>query len=632
VSEIGGQATSEFGEARAAPAQGRISFLDQALWKRFSEASTAEEFIQAWIGLQSRLLGRVISAVVLLGEPDDGPFMPAAYWPDEAACRDNLRAMAEQVISERRGALREYGAGKAGDPSELSYVGYPFEVDGRLYGAVAIELDGESRGQSRAALRQLQWGAGAVEAMLRREEGRARQAHLDRVALAFDLVAIAIEQADFVAACNAIVTDLATRLECELVSIGFTQRGRAVVTSLSHAPQFGKRMNLVRCIDAAMDEAIDQQAVVLYPRPENWIFRIDRAHTELGRMHDVGAVLTIPLHVNGRFLGAITFERPHGSTFDDEAIELCDCVCSVVGPILEEKRRNSRLLVWKTYDSLEVQLRRLFGPRFLGRKLVVTAVIALVAFFAMATDEYRVTSPAVVEGGIQRVIIAPIDGYIASEYARAGQEVRKDDVLVEFDDRDLKLERLRSITERSSRIIEYDRALTARDRAKAGIFLTDIERAEAQIALLDAQIERSKLKAPFDGLVISGDLSQMVGAAVRRGDEMFKIAPLKSYRVILKVDELYIADLTPGQLGRFISSAVPDATFDFTVNRITPVAESAEGRNFFRVEAALDSVDSRLRPGMGGIGKTTAGERLIIHIWTARLVDWLRLTIWRWLP
>src|SRR5262249_20870801 len=156
----------------------------------------------------------------------------------------------------------------------------------------------------------------------------------------------------------------------------------------------------------------------------------------------------------------------------------------------------------------------------------------------------------------------------------------------------------------------------------------DIERADAQVALLDAQIDRAELKAPFDGLVISGDLSQMVGTALKRGDEMFKIAPLESYRVILKIDERDIADVAPGQRGRLYGSAVPDKTFDHTVRRITPVAESADGKNYFRVEAALDDPDARLRPGMTGIGKTEAGQRLIIRIWTQRLVDWARLTLW----
>lgn len=632
MSDTGGPAVSDLPHPAGSAGRARVSFLDQALWRRFSEAKTLEAFVQAWLGLQCRWIGPVNGAVVLLGEPDAGPFMPAAFWPDEEACGENLRSTAEQVLKDARGVLRERGHDTDGAVATSSSVGYPIHIDGRLHGAVAVELPGEFRGQLQTVFRHLQWGAAGIEAALRRDEAEARQAHADRSAQAFDLIGTVLEQPDFVAACNATVTELAIRLDCELVSIGFVRARRTKVIALSHTAQFGQRMNLVRSIGAAMDEAVDQRAPVLYPRADDWEFRIDREHAQLARGHDVGAVLTIPLHLSGRFLGAITFERRHGSAFDQDAIEFCDCAAAVVGPILEEKRRNNRLLIGKVWDSLLAQLRRLIGPRYVGRKLAVVGALAAVAFFAVVEDDYRLTSPAVVEGGIQRTIGAPIDGYIASEHVRAGQVVRKDAVLAKLDDRELVLERLRAIAERNSRTIEYDRALAAHDRPKAGVFQTDIQRAQAQIALLDAQIERTELKAPFDGLVISGDLSQMVGAALRRGDEMFKLAPLDSYRVILKIDERDIADVEPGQRGRLFGSALPDKTFGYTVRRITPIAESAEGRNYFRVEAVLDEPDPRLRPGMSGVGKTEAGERLLIRIWTERLVDWVRITLWRWLP
>ena len=627
-----GRQSSDTADTRAASGSGRVSFLDQALWKRYAEATTLEGFVQAWIGLQCRSIGRVNCAVVLLGMPDEGACAPAAFWPDEAACGDSLRRMAEEVIAEKRPLLREPQAAEDADAPATSLVGYPILLDGHLYGAVAVELPGESRNQLRTVTRQLQWGLGGIEAILRREDGQGRQAHLDRVSAAFDLVGIVLEQDGFVAASNAAATELAKRLDCDLVSIGFAQRGQIRVEALSHAPQFGKRMNLVRVIGAAMDEAVDQRMPILYPAREDWDYRIDRLHGDLAREHSAGAVLTIPLQIGGRFFGAMTFERSTDADFDSDSIEFCDCVAAVLGPILEEKRRNSRLLIWKIWESSQTQLARLLGPRYLGRKVAAIAAAMMVIFFATVEDDYRVTSPAVVEGGIQRTISAPIDGYIFAEYARAGQVVKKGTVLAKIDDRDLVVERMRWEAERNSSIIEYDRALAGRDRAKAGISMTEVRRAEAQIALLEAQIERAELKAPFDGLVISGDLSQMIGAPLRRGDEMFKIAPLDSYRLILKIDERDISDVATGRHGQLFSPAVPERTFDYSIRRITPVSESADGRTYFRVEAVLDEPDVRLRPGMGGIGKTDAGQRLIIRIWTVRIVDWIRLTVWRWLP
>jgi hypothetical protein len=70
----------------------------------------------------------------------------------------------------------------------------------------------------------------------------------------------------------------------------------------------------------------------------------------------------------------------------------------------------------------------------------------------------------------------------------------------------------------------------------------------------------------------------------------------------------------------------------FAVQEITPVSTTQEGRNFFRVEANLESPSARVRPGMEGIGKIVTGERKLIWIWTHSLLDWLRLAAWKWLP
>ena len=140
------------------------------------------------------------------------------------------------------------------------------------------------------------------------------------------------------------------------------------------------------------------------------------------------------------------------------------------------------------------------------------------------------------------------------------------------------------------------------------------------------------MRAPFDGIVVKGDLSQSLGSAVKRGDTLFVIAPLNAYRVIVQVDESEIAALQTGQRGRLVLAAISDESFDFTVSKITPVTTAREGRNYFRVEGILDHISERLRPGMEGVGKIEIEERRWIWIWTYRLVNWARLFIWNWWP
>jgi RND family efflux transporter MFP subunit len=238
----------------------------------------------------------------------------------------------------------------------------------------------------------------------------------------------------------------------------------------------------------------------------------------------------------------------------------------------------------------------------------------------------------VLEGLVQRSVVAPFEGYLASQRVRAGETVEEGDVLATLDDRDLSLERLRWFTTHRQRLAEYDRALAEGDRAEANIIRAQIDQAKARIQLLDEQLARTRIVAPFTGIIIAGDLSQAVGATVERGQELFKITPLDAYRVILEVDESDIEAMQVGQAGTLRIASIPEQPLEYTVERITPISEQGDGRNFYRVEARLSTPIDAIRPGMKGIAKTYVEERLLIRIWTEKFTDWLRLKVWKWLP
>lgn len=70
-----------------------------------------------------------------------------------------------------------------------------------------------------------------------------------------------------------------------------------------------------------------------------------------------------------------------------------------------------------------------------------------------------------------------------------------------------------------------------------------------------------------------------------------------------------------------------------TVEKITPLSTAEEGRNYFSVEARLDTeITPLLRPGMEGVGKIDVDQRKLIWIWTHKIVHWFRMFFWTWWP
>jgi multidrug efflux pump subunit AcrA (membrane-fusion protein) len=177
---------------------------------------------------------------------------------------------------------------------------------------------------------------------------------------------------------------------------------------------------------------------------------------------------------------------------------------------------------------------------------------------------------------------------------------------------------------------EYREAMAELDSTRVTILKARLDRATAKLDLTEERIARALITAPMAGVVVEGDLSQSLGAPVEKGQQLFQIAPLDEYRVMLRVDEREIGHLAIGQTGRLALVGLPDSYLPFRVERITPIAAQADGRNFFSVEARLEDSPAPLRPGMDGVGKIDVGERRLAWIWMHPLVDWLRLQAWTW--
>jgi hypothetical protein len=482
-------------------------------------------------------------------------------------------------------------------------------------------------------LRQLHWGAAWLEVMLRRRDVLKSEELNQRFQQVLDVLTSVVEQEGFQAAGMGFVTKLATIFECDRVSLGFLRGRHVKVALLSHSASFAKQTNLMRSIGAAMDEALDQNAVVVFPIPEDGgVPFVTRKHEELAVQHGSGAVLTIPLEHKGRLFGSLTLERHAEKPFSQFTVEACETAAALASPILKTMRSEERWLITKVADSLARQLGRLLGPGHLLRKLILLALLGAVYFFSTAEVDYRVTAPTRIEGAVQRVVAAPFNSYIREAPVRPGDVVRKGDVICLLDDRDLKLERLKWLTEKEQLVKQYHEAMAKHDRSQYRIIKAKIGQAEAQIALLEEQLARTKVLAPFRGLIMSGDLSQSLGAPVERGDVLFEVAPLDEYRVIAEVDERDISEIAVGQESELLLPSMPGEVFPFAVSKVTPVSTAKEGRNYFRVEGRMLRQSQKLRPGMEGVGKIKIDRRRLVWVWTHEMVDWFRLQLWKWKP
>jgi membrane fusion protein (multidrug efflux system) len=200
----------------------------------------------------------------------------------------------------------------------------------------------------------------------------------------------------------------------------------------------------------------------------------------------------------------------------------------------------------------------------------------------------------------ESVILRPeVAGRVAAIRFRDGVAVKKGDVLVELDAAVQSAEARQAQAELSLAKANADRvedlfarqfvSVSARDEATSRL-----EVARANAALAQARLDRTRIRAPFDGIV--GIRKVNVGDYVRDGDALINIEDIAVLKLDFRLPEIYLARLRPGQQLEVTSDVVPGVVFPAEVEAIDPLVD-ADGRAVL-LRARLSNDEGRLRPGV----------------------------------
>lgn len=427
-------------------------------------------------------------------------------------------------------------------------------------------------------------------------------------------------------AATALATELALKLGFDRVAIGMLEGGHAVVKAVSHSADVRPKYEAHHAIAKAMDEAMEQAAVIASVEMPGSPPRVMLAQRALARASG-SQVFTVPLANNQRIYGALTFERAANEPLPGDLIDYCENLANLLGPLLLLKWQEAHPWYWRLGAAIK---RRLLRLGFWFRLFAYGTFVAILVLLFLPA-QFDISAPARLEGSIQRTLVAPDNGFLEQSHVRPGDRVKQGQVLAEMSDQDYQLEKRKLESELAQHENAYGAALAKADLVQLVVNQAKAAEVSAQLDLVEQKLQRAKLTAPFDGVIIKGDLRQSLGAPVQRGDVLITLAPVDDYRLMIEVDERDIAFVQGGLQGRVALVSLPGKTFGFRIERITPVAATREGRNFFEAEAKLvDGGRQSLRPGLEGVARIDAGSQPFIWIWTRRVLDAARIAVWSW--
>jgi multidrug resistance efflux pump len=166
-----------------------------------------------------------------------------------------------------------------------------------------------------------------------------------------------------------------------------------------------------------------------------------------------------------------------------------------------------------------------------------------------------------------------------------------------------------------------------------------IQKLDAQIATLEARLDRLVIRAPTDGVILTEQVERLPGRLVRQGDILFEVAEIDKWRVQLLVGQQDIHEIKLGDEAKVEIVAFKSEKKDLLYGTVESVASepigsasadpsgadrrmAAPGRGMYRVTVVLDESEvesigrARLRDGYTVEGKIiTRSGRIVTLVW-----------------
>lgn len=193
-------------------------------------------------------------------------------------------------------------------------------------------------------------------------------------------------------------------------------------------------------------------------------------------------------------------------------------------------------------------------------------------------------------------VIARTRGVIERLLVEEGDTVEVGQPLARLEDEEQRIAAERARTTYAARLREYDRLAEISDQGLVSEDELERARQEAEDAkhvvdLAELTLERTVIRAPFSGVVVTRFLDQ--GATVSDGTAVYEIADLNPLYADVSVPERHVTRLRPGQTVRVTADA-SDETVDAAIQRIAPSVDPETGTVKVTVEVPNRAT---LRPG-----------------------------------
>jgi membrane fusion protein (multidrug efflux system) len=223
-------------------------------------------------------------------------------------------------------------------------------------------------------------------------------------------------------------------------------------------------------------------------------------------------------------------------------------------------------------------------------------------------DQFRALGSIESDENIE--IVSELSARVVSLPFSEGQPVETGALIAQLDDREIGAEAERTQAQADQAQSNYDRAqkLSAQGVTSAQELedsKTALRVAEAAASLAKVRLDKTRIRAPFPGLVGVRRVSR--GAYLREGAVITDLTRVDEMKVTFAAPERFARQLQPGIAVELRTPAFPGEAFGGKLSVVDPVVDP--NTRTLRLVAKIPNPGARLRPGMSADVSVTLAER-----------------------
>lgn len=444
---------------------------------------------------------------------------------------------------------------------------------------------------------------------------------------ALELIDAVVHRDQFGAAALRLVDEIAGQFDCEQVSLGVKSERYAKLAAISHVEKFDKNSAASTQLEQLFEEALDQDRRVQAPEASAQV--INRSHQQALANYELSHCISIPVG-DDEFSLCINLQKRQGQFSERDLL-----VLNVVLLQLLSWLKYLYFKQLKPVSKAKYQLQRFanwcFGPNASVIKLAAVACSVFILALLLVKKPYEIEATAHLETDNVAFLAAPFTSYVDKINASAGDKVEQDQPLLALDIEELRLSSL----EQSANIARFSREAekhrSERRLVDMRVAIAKQQQAQAEYQRLEFYLGQAQMLAPFDGIIVEGEKSELLGSPVNKGDVLIKIASSGGLYIKAKISEKDIDHFSLGSQAQLKLLSHPHQTYPLRVTQLVPMAQTdAKGGNVFVVKADYvgDTLPNWWQPGMSGVVHIDSEPKSLMWILLHRTIDTLRMRLW----